>query len=57
MVGGGHKVEFCSWVCRRQDSGKYMVEMMKEGQTRVQVKKRRSESLPELLFMNTSDEE
>ena len=61
----GDRVEFCSWMCRRQDSGKYVVELMKEGQSRVQVKKRRSECLPELLgtdrglpgFLNTSDEE
>ena len=52
-------------MCRRQDSGKYVVELMKEGQSRVQVKKRRSECLPELLgtdrglpgFLDTSDEE
>ena len=52
-------------MCRRQDSGKYVVELMKEGQSRVQVKKRRSECLPELLgtdrglpgFLDTSDED
>ena len=57
-------MEFCSWMCRRQDSGKYVVELMKEGQSRVQVKKRRSECAPELLgtdrslsdFLNTSNE-
>ena len=52
-----------------QEAGQWEVcggaELRKEGQSRVQVKKRRSECLPELLgtdrglpgFLNTSDEE